>query len=167
MNTPNYEATNHQTPKTPIERFKHPLTDQFDPYEDDQFGTTSKTPLGQLLRLIGSLPEIRHEKVEHVRHQIDHGEYDINTNLDAAGTVASDTDGPVDWAVGQERTRQVQECLQRLPYEQREVIVLHLHEGLCFRDIAQSQDVSINTVQSRYRYGMEKLHVFLDEWVIS
>ena len=84
MNTSNYELTDHHTPQTPIERFKKPLIDRTNENDDSQFGLTSATPLGQLLKLIGSLPEIRHEKVQSVRGQIDHGRYDVSTNLDAA-----------------------------------------------------------------------------------
>ena len=84
MNTSNYELTNHHAPKTPIERFRRPLNDHADSLDDEQFNAAASTPLGQLLKLIGSLPEIRHEKVENVRRRIDHGQYDVNTNLDAA-----------------------------------------------------------------------------------
>lgn len=48
-------------------------------------------------------------------------------------------------------------ALASLPYEQREVITLHLHGGMTFKEIAREQNVSINTVQSRYRYGLDKL----------
>ena len=84
MNTSNYELTDHHAAKTPIERFRRPLNDNSESLEEEQFGVSSATPLGQLLKLIGSLPEIRHEKVEGVRQKIDHGQYDIGTNLDAA-----------------------------------------------------------------------------------
>jgi RNA polymerase sigma-70 factor (ECF subfamily) len=48
-------------------------------------------------------------------------------------------------------------AIGELPYEQREVVLLHHHGGLKFAQIAKSQEVSINTVLGRYRYGMEKL----------
>ena len=53
-------------------------------------------------------------------------------------------------------------AMARLPYEQREVIVLHLQGKMKFRQIARSQGVSVNTVQSRYRYGLDKLRSILD-----
>ena len=52
--------------------------------------------------------------------------------------------------------------LAQLPYEQREVLMLHFHSGLKFKTIARAQKTSINTIQSRYRYGMEKLRVLLN-----
>jgi len=42
------------------------------------------------------------------------------------------------------------------------VIALHLHGGLKFKQIAGLQKTSINTVQSRYRYGLEKLRFLLN-----
>ena len=54
--------------------------------------------------------------------------------------------------------------LAQLPAEQREVVVLHLTAGLRFRQIAATLGISINTAQSRYRYGLEKLRsVFSSE----
>ena len=42
------------------------------------------SPIGRLLEAIGSLPEVRQEKVDQVRSQIDRGEYNIGDNLDVA-----------------------------------------------------------------------------------
>jgi len=61
-----------------------------------------------------------------------------------------------------EQAEQFEDLLARLPYDQREVIVLHLHHGTRFSEIAEAQHVSINTVQSRYRYGMDKLRSMLN-----
>ena len=84
MDTSNHELTDHKERHYAIEQFNRQLLNQFDPADDEQFEADSTTPLGQLLKLIGSLPEIRHDKVHGVRRQIDHGDYDISTNLDAA-----------------------------------------------------------------------------------
>jgi len=65
--------------------------------------------------------------------------------------------GPAEYVMSCEESEKLQDLLARLPYEQCEVIVLHLHQGMRFREIAKALDVSINTVQSRYRYGLEKL----------
>lgn len=48
-------------------------------------------------------------------------------------------------------------ALVSLPVEQREVIVLHVVEGLTFREAAAATGVSIWTVASRYRLGMNHL----------
>jgi RNA polymerase sigma-70 factor (ECF subfamily) len=49
-----------------------------------------------------------------------------------------------------------------LPYEQREVVLLHLRGGMRFVEIARSQNVSVNTALGRYRYGLEKLRTKLN-----
>jgi len=48
-------------------------------------------------------------------------------------------------------------ALPGLPAEQREVIVLHLAEGLTFREIASLFGLPANTIASRYRLALEKL----------
>ena len=62
-----------------------------------------------------------------------------------------------------ERADQLRHALAQLPDEQREVILLHFKADLTFREIAQWQEVSINTVQGRYRYGLDKLRTLLSE----
>ncbi|MHC4575215.1 MAG: sigma factor-like helix-turn-helix DNA-binding protein, partial [Planctomycetota bacterium] len=53
--------------------------------------------------------------------------------------------------------------LAKLPYEQREVFVLHAQGDMKFREIAGLVGVSTATVQSRYRYGAEKLRGLLEK----
>ena len=42
------------------------------------------TPVGQVLKKIASLPEVRREKVLDVRRQLTEGKYDLNERLDVA-----------------------------------------------------------------------------------
>ena len=42
------------------------------------------TPIGQVLRKIASLPEVRREKVLDVRRQLTEGKYDLDERLDVA-----------------------------------------------------------------------------------
>ncbi len=42
------------------------------------------TPIGQVLKKIASLPEVRREKVLDVRRQLTEGKYDLNEHLDVA-----------------------------------------------------------------------------------
>ena len=55
----------------------------------------------------------------------------------------------------------VSDALEQLPYEQREVVVLHTRGRMTFKAIAELWQVPIKTVQSRYRYGLEKLKTLL------
>jgi len=54
-------------------------------------------------------------------------------------------------------------ALAELPYQQREVFVLHIQGQMKFREIAGLLGLSINSVQSRYRYAIEKLRAILTE----
>lgn len=65
-------------------------------------------------------------------------------------------------ASDREQVTRLYEALAELPYEQREVIVLRLHGEMTFQEIGQELVLSINTVQSRYRYGLEKLRASLN-----
>jgi RNA polymerase sigma-70 factor (ECF subfamily) len=54
-------------------------------------------------------------------------------------------------------------CLERLPTEQREVIVLKIWQGHTFDAIGDLLGLSPNTVAGRYRYGLRKLRNCLRE----
>ena len=62
----------------------------------------------------------------------------------------------------QETAEQIRLHLASLPDQQREVVVLRVKAGLKFKDIARIQEVSIPTVQGRYRYGIDKLRSLLN-----
>ena len=74
---------------------------------------------------------------------------------------------PVLLAQQQEQTIIINKALSQLPYEQREAITLHLLAGMTFSQIAKSTHTSINTIQSRYRYGLDKLKTLLNSEVIN
>ena len=70
---------------------------------------------------------------------------------------SSEAKSPVQLVINSEELKKLGAALTELPYEQREAIVLRLHGDLRFRQIAKMQKVSTKTVQSRYRYGLNKL----------
>ena len=88
-----------------------------------------------------------------------------SVGLVEAEYVSSGEAGPADMAVECERKQRVREALIELPIEQREILILHLQGGMKFREIAAVRDLSIKTVQSRYRYGLEKMRSLLDKEV--
>ena len=59
-------------------------------------------------------------------------------------------------------TRLLCEALDELPLDQREVLVLKVLDEMTFKEIADTVGASINTVASRYRYGIEKLREALE-----
>lgn len=90
-----------------------------------------------------------------------HGE----TGLDEADRITSSERSPHQWAVLSERLTLLSGALQELPYEQREVVSLHMELDLPFRMIAKLQGASVNTVKGRYRYAVTKLRSLLDSEV--
>jgi len=63
-----------------------------------------------------------------------------------------------------EELQQLSDAMAQLPYEQREVIMLHSQAAMTFKAIAKSQGISVNTAKSRYRYGLDKLRSFCMRW---
>lgn len=82
--------------------------------------------------------------------------------LSEAEPIISDLDTPDQWIICSEELKQWSNAMAQLPYEQREAVLLHLRAKMKFRQIAKLQDVSISTVQGRYRYGLDKLRSILN-----
>jgi RNA polymerase sigma-70 factor (ECF subfamily) len=55
----------------------------------------------------------------------------------------------------------LEQALQQLPGEQREVVHLKVWEGMTFQEIADVTGESLNTAASRYRYATERLRAIL------
>lgn len=87
----------------------------------------------------------------------------FEVELEQAGQLAADSDGPVRTAEYGEQAGRLTEALARLPMEQRETIVLHLNGGMKFKEISRLQKIPLSTVQGRYRYGLDKLRAILKE----
>ena len=82
-----------------------------------------------------------------------------------AASLAAHSDGPDQQLIFDEQSHLLATALAALPHEQREVVVLHVRAGMRFREIAKLQACSVNTVQGRYRYGLNKLRSLLDGMV--
>ena len=83
--------------------------------------------------------------------------------LEKAGQISSDSNNPERNAIFTEDVKLLFDAMYKLPFEQRETIILHLSGGLKFREIAEMLGVSTSTVQGRYRYGIDKLRAILGE----
>ena len=97
-----------------------------------------------------------------VRNKIRANQVRNYVELSQAGPIASQQNGSDQWAILEEESMRISNALVRIPFEQREVVVLHLHGGMKFREIAKLQAVSTKTIQSRYRYGLSKLRSILN-----
>jgi RNA polymerase sigma-70 factor (ECF subfamily) len=69
---------------------------------------------------------------------------------------------PEDAIAADEESRLLNNALNKLASQQRQVIILHLRGEMKLSEIADLQGVSVNTVKSRYRYGLEKLRYILN-----
>ena len=76
--------------------------------------------------------------------------------------IESDLAGPEARVISSEESRLLSRAMERLPYEQREAVALHLNAGMTFRRIASHQGISTSTAKGRYRYGLEKLRSILN-----
>jgi RNA polymerase sigma factor (sigma-70 family) len=86
-------------------------------------------------------------------------------NSDRLAPSASESSQAPDLAeivASEEQSVLVRSALGQLPYEQRQAIVLHVHGCLRFREIARQTGESVNTVKSRYQYGIRKLRSLLN-----
>ena len=86
-----------------------------------------------------------------------------NTDLDQEELISTGANDPSNSVICNEELQQLRNAMVQLPYEQREVILLHLQGGIRFRAIAGQLGISNNTVKSRYRYGLEKLRLILNQ----
>jgi RNA polymerase sigma-70 factor (ECF subfamily) len=82
-------------------------------------------------------------------------------SLDAIEAQVANAATPAQWVTYSEQMQRAAKAMIRLPTEQREVIVLHVYGKMTFRAIAEYRKISVNTVLSRYRYGIDRLRSIL------
>jgi RNA polymerase sigma factor (sigma-70 family) len=79
---------------------------------------------------------------------------------ESAGRTAAE--GPLETLVCNEQLQRLSRAMAQLPFEQREIILLHFHGAMTFQAIAREHGISRNTAKSRYRYGVDKLRSILN-----
>ena len=82
--------------------------------------------------------------------------------INDAEQAAANEKGPIQLVVQSELSQQLGSAMNRLLYEQREAISLHLHGRMKFKAIGELQKVSTKTAYTRYRAGLEKLKSLLN-----
>lgn len=83
-------------------------------------------------------------------------------DLEDAPPMASEAKQPDQWIVETEEFRKLHAAMAKLPYEQREVVLLRLNGGMKFKEIAELQQTPVKTALSRYSYGIDKLRSTLN-----
>jgi len=93
--------------------------------------------------------KIRNRERDRQRHE--------TSDIGNSKCTTTDIKRPEQWAMLSEELELLSEAMAQIPYEQREVVTLYMQGGMIFRQIAKIQNASVNTVQGRYRYGLNKL----------
>lgn len=87
--------------------------------------------------------------------------YDILNNKKLADSTIEDE------LIHEQIEQDVRDLIDRLPSEQREVVVLRHYFDLSFKEIAQQTGVSINTALGRMRYALINLRKLIEERKIA
>jgi RNA polymerase sigma-70 factor (ECF subfamily) len=86
-------------------------------------------------------------------------------SLDDIEPAASNCKAPDQCVVCGEEFQHLYKAMARLPYEQKEAVILHIQGRMKFKQIAKLQGTSIKTTLSRYNYGLNKLRSMLNSEV--
>ena len=86
----------------------------------------------------------------------------MSVGLPQADLEIPDCRTPEKALISTEELQRLRVAIAELPYEQREVVMLHLQGEQPFKAIAQLRGVSVSTIQSRYRYGVAKLRALVN-----
>ena len=85
-----------------------------------------------------------------------------SVNLNEVEPAMSNIKTPDECVINNEDFQQLYKAIARLPYEQKETVLLHIQGKMKFREIAKLQNVSVKTALSRYNYGLNKLRSLLN-----
>jgi len=85
----------------------------------------------------------------------------VRSNLSEPVKADQPVQDPLEKMVCNEQVGLLTDALAQLPYEQREIVMLHIQGNLSLRTIAKELGISANTAKSRYRYGVTKLRLIL------
>jgi len=116
-------------------------------------------------RLTGSLKGYLLTCVANRARNVNKAKHRHGCDADPQEPVSPVSDEPEQSIICNEQLQQLGDAMAQLPYDQREVIMLRFQAAMTFRTIAKSLGISVNTVKSRYRYGLDKLRLILDNEV--
>jgi len=115
--------------------------------------------------LTGSLKGYLLTCVANRARNVNKAKHHRSVGLDEAESFGSGSDEPSQSIICNEELQQLSDAMAQLPYDQRETIMLHHQAKMTFKAIAESQGISVNTAKSRYRYGLDKLRLILNDEV--
>ena len=86
----------------------------------------------------------------------------VTVEIEKAAAVAAAGDGPETAATRGSLQRTMQQVLQELSPDHREVIELTFYQGLSYQEIAEIMQCPVNTVKTRMFYAKKKLQEVLE-----
>jgi RNA polymerase sigma factor (sigma-70 family) len=113
-------------------------------------------------RLTGSLRSYLLTCAANRARNINKARHRRDVELNPAEPVSPDSDDPPELMMCNEQLRRLSDAMAQLPYDQREIIMLHFQVAMTFRAIAKTLGIPVNTAKSRYRYGLDKLRLLFE-----
>lgn len=86
-----------------------------------------------------------------------------DTGYEVLGRFQDDTPNAEEGLIEGQTAETLRVLVEKLPEEQREVIVMRHYMDLSFKEIAEQTGVSINTALGRMRYGLINLRKLIDK----
>ncbi len=87
----------------------------------------------------------------------DQGEYDMFNNAKFSDSTIEDN------MISDQTTRDVRFLIDKLPKEQKQVVLMRHYGNMSFKEIAEQTGVSINTALGRMRYALINMRKFAEE----
>ena len=88
--------------------------------------------------------------------------YDSGEKLSLEDIIPGDSSDPDEMLLRSLALAEMEEAITELPEEQREVFIMHVFEGLSFKEIETLTGVPLNTLLSRKRYAVLSLRSRLE-----
>jgi RNA polymerase sigma-70 factor, ECF subfamily len=117
----------------------------------------------KLLRSAGLPADPRPYVFRSVRNAALDGWRRTRIRTDSAFEIAAAMDAEAPGEPASSRGDDLEPLLQQLSPDEREAIVLRIHGGLTFKEVAELRGVPLPTVASWYRRGLERLRAMLKE----
>ncbi|MDM8524868.1 RNA polymerase sigma factor [Desulfococcaceae bacterium HSG8] len=74
-----------------------------------------------------------------------------------------DTGNPENTVVRHQESEKLSRCLEKLPADLREAVILRYYQELSFGDVAETLEISLSAAKMRVYRGLEKLRSFMKD----
>lgn len=109
------------------------------------------------VRIARNLAIDHFRKIQRNPMQRENSEYDIFNNIQRSA------DSVEHGIIKAETSRYIRDMIQQLPDKQKEVLIMRHYSEMSFKEIAELQEVSINTALGRMRYALINLRKMMGD----